>query len=150
MAAGRKQLKQQTFWRSHMIKLVGMGAVIAASVMMLGIGPAGGQPAPPSNGAATLAGDWSGVLPGQAPTHVILHVRVAEGGVAATYDNVERDVRGVGLADFRRDGDTVTFALPAARIRYEGQLDAQGRTLTGVLTQGDNLPLQLVLSRTVQ
>jgi hypothetical protein len=94
-----------------------------------------------------LAGDWSGVLPGEQPTHVILHVRVENGGVAATYDNVERGVRGIPLSNFRRDGSAVSFALPQAGIHYEGKLDADGQTVKGSLTQGPAPPQQLDLSR---
>lgn len=97
-----------------------------------------------------LAGDWSGVLPGEQPTHVILHVRASNGGVSATYDNVERGVREVPLSGFRRDGTTVSFALPQAGMRYEGQLDADGRTVKGSLTQGAAPPQPLELSRAAQ
>jgi hypothetical protein len=94
-----------------------------------------------------LAGDWTGTLAGEQPTHVILHVRPGAGGVAATYDNVERGVRGIPLTGFRRDGTAVSFTLPQAGIRYEGQLDADGRTLKGALTQGAAPPQPLELSR---
>jgi hypothetical protein len=95
-----------------------------------------------------LAGDWTGVLPGEQPNHVILHVRPANGGVAASYDNVERGLREIPLTDFRREGAKVTFALPRAAIRYEGELDADGRTVKGALIQGDAPPVPLDLSRT--
>ncbi len=94
-----------------------------------------------------LAGDWTGVLAGEQPTHVILHVQPAGGGVAATYDNVERGVHGVPLSDFRRDGEKVSFALPQAGIRYEGRLDPDGRTVKGLISQGSAPPQPLDLSR---
>jgi hypothetical protein len=97
-----------------------------------------------------LAGDWTGVLQGEPPTHVIIHVRPSGGGVAATYDNVDRGVREVPLSDFRRDAAAVSFALPQAGIHYEGQLDADGRTLKGSITQGAAPPQPLDLSRAAQ
>ena len=118
-----------------------------ASAMLV----AGSAAAQSSSGAAALAGDWTGVLPGPSPTHVIVHVRAAaDGTTTATYDNVERNVRGVPLSDFKREGDTVSFALPAANIRYEATLEADGRTLTGGISVGTNLPQPLVLSRMPQ
>jgi hypothetical protein len=94
-----------------------------------------------------MAGDWSGILAGEQPTHVVLHVRASSGGVAATYDNVERGVRDVPLSGFRRDGNTVSFSLPQAGIRYEGQLDSSGGTVNGAITQGPAPPQPLDLTR---
>ena len=129
-----------------MIRNVGATAWTAIGVLALGAGPAAAQARAPDSVSA-LAGDWTGTLPGQAPTRVIVHVRLAASGVTATYDNLDRGIREVPLADFRRDGDTVSFALPAAQIRYEGRLEADGDTLTGGISQGSNLPQPLVLSR---
>lgn len=116
----------------------------AMAVGMLAVGAAAAQ----SSGLVALAGDWTGVLPGQPPTHVIVHVRAGPDGiVTATYDNLERNVRGVPLSDFKREADVVSFALPAANIRYEARLEADGRTMTGGITAGANLPQPLTLSR---
>lgn len=125
---------QRTMW---------MAAGAAAALLAASAVPAGADDAQ----TLAMAGDWSGVLAGEQPTHVILHVRASGGGVAATYDNVERGVREVALSGFRRDGNTVSFSLPQAGIRYEGQLDVNGVTVKGAITQGPAPPQPLDLSR---
>lgn len=95
----------------------------------------------------TIAGDYAGTL---GPLHVKLHVKANSAGkVTATLDNPDRGAIGIRCADFRVDGQSVTFTVPAVQGSWKGTLASDG-TLTGTWDQGYSLPLNFARERVIQ
>jgi hypothetical protein len=86
----------------------------------------------------TIAGDYAGTL---GPLHVKLHLKVdAAGKVTGTLDSPERGAIGIHCSNFRVDGQSFAFAVPAVHGRWNGTVAPDG-TLNGTWDQGNPLPL---------
>jgi pimeloyl-ACP methyl ester carboxylesterase len=92
---------------------------------------------------AGLDGDWSGSVTSGAGTQLrlILHIRTSASGTIVLLDSPDQLARGIPIFPLTREGRTVSFELKLAQARYEGQLSADGKTLTGTWTQGAAAPL---------
>lgn len=96
---------------------------------------------------ATLTGDYSGTL---GPLHIRLHLKQnAAGKVTGTLDSVDRGAMGIRCTDFKVDGQSVTFNVPAVQGAWSGTLSPDG-TLTGTWNQGHSLPLNFARDASVQ
>ena len=79
-----------------------------------------------------LDGSWTGQLDRDAiQLEFTLNVETGEDGTSASLDSVTQGAYGIPVAGLEREGDTIRFRVPAANVTYEGQLDAEGRALTG-------------------
>ena len=86
----------------------------------------------------TIAGDYAGTL---GPLHVMLHLQVdAAGRVTGTLDSPDRGAIGIHCSNFRVDGESLTFSVPAVGGTWKGTVTADG-TLSGTWDQGNSLPL---------
>lgn len=101
-----------------------LAALFASAVSMA---PAQAAPLP----TAALAGDWSGTLPFLPPKRVIVHVRPAGDQVRVTLDVPDLGVQGVPIQNLSRDGSRVAFSIPAASVRFDGELQPGGHELRG-------------------
>ncbi|WP_049973976.1 S9 family peptidase [Azospirillum sp. B4] len=130
------------------------------------------DPAP----ASALTGDWQGTLDtGLTRLRLVFHVTAspdstqgsdapgsdalgavggANGGagtLAGTLDSVDQQALGVPIPHVSRDGDTVTFEIPAVLGGYTGTLAPDGQSLAGTWTQGRQVrPLALTRLTTAQ
>ncbi len=86
---------------------------------------------------AGLAGDWSGTLPNVPPKQVIVHVRRNDQGMKLTMDVPALGVQGIPIDQFGREGAKVHFAMPAAGVAFEGELQPDGREIRGTFTDHD-------------
>jgi hypothetical protein len=86
----------------------------------------------------TIAGDYAGTL---GPLHVMLHLQVdAAGKVTGTLDSPDRGAIGIRCSNFRVDGRSIAFSVPAVHGTWKGTVAADG-TLNGTWDQGTTLPL---------
>ena len=101
-----------------------------------------------AQGAASVAGDWQGVIAGKLP--VVLHLRVAaDGGLTATLDSPSQGALGLPGANAKLSGTTLSFDVPVVQGSYTGTLSADGKTLTGEWKQmGAAMPLVLHMTAT--
>lgn len=94
--------------------------------------PVLGEPAP------SIAGDYAGVLGGA--LHVKLHIKVdAAGAITGTLDSTDQGAMGIPCADFKLNGQTLTFIVPAVNGKWSGTVTPDG--LTGTWDQGAPQPL---------
>ncbi|TWB24724.1 hypothetical protein FBZ89_101350 [Nitrospirillum amazonense] len=107
--------------------------------------------------AAALTGDWRGTLDtGLTRLRLEFHVTAAPGpggapALAGTLDSVDQQVQGLPIPSISREGDTVTFDIPAVLGGYTGTLSADGQTLTGTWRQArQSRPLSLTRLTTAQ
>jgi len=88
--------------------------------------------------APSVAGDYAGVLGGA--LHVKLHVKVdAAGAITGTLDSTDQGALGIPCADFKLDGQSLTFSVPAVNGKWKGTVTATG--LEGTWDQGSPQPL---------
>lgn len=109
--------------------------------------PASSQPPSSANAApiaaqapaalnVSLEGTWRGQVTDETgEQNVVLHVTNRKGQLAASLDSPERRALGLTITHFRRDGQQVSFTLPAAEATYEGELSADGSTISGAWTR---------------
>ena len=106
-------------------------AVVALAGAFVG---AFAQPGPP------VAGDYAGVLGGA--LHVRLHVIAApDGALSCKLDSVDQGAMGIPCADFKIEGASVSFRVPAVNGTWQGTLSADGTSLSGTWSQGTPQPL---------
>jgi hypothetical protein len=73
---------------------------------------------------------------------VRLHVRqTPSGSLTGTTDIIDQAVYGIPCADLVLAGTHFSFAVPAVDGNYEGEISADGNTITGTWTQGEPRPL---------
>src|SRR6476660_6790507 len=88
----------------------------------------------------SLAGDYAGILGGA--LHLKLHITAAPDGVlTGTLDSVDQGANGIPCADFRVDGNTFSFRVPAVSGTWKGTLSTDGTSLTGTWNQGRDMSL---------
>jgi D-alanyl-D-alanine-carboxypeptidase/D-alanyl-D-alanine-endopeptidase len=98
-------------------------------------------------GTQSPAGDWQGTLGGQLP--LVLHLRVADGGLTATLDSPAQGAMGLQGANAKVSGSTLSFDIPVIQGSYSGTLSANGKTLTGEWKQvGKTFPLVFQMTAT--
>jgi pimeloyl-ACP methyl ester carboxylesterase len=95
--------------------------------------------------APQLAGQWDGVLSvGGQSLRIVLRVDATG---AAVVDSPDQGANGIPAVGPTLEGGVVRFSVPAVRASFEGALAADGRTITGALTQGP-ATMPVVLTRT--
>lgn len=97
--------------------------------------------------APQLAGQWEGALSvGGGSLRIVLRVDAAG---AAVVDSPDQGVSGMPAVGPTLEGGVVRFSVPAVHAAFEGALSADGRTITGALTQGP-ATMPVVLTRTAE
>lgn len=95
----------------------------------------------------TIAGDYAGTL---GPLHIKLHLKASPSGkVTGTLDSPERGAFGIRCDNFRVEGQTVTFTVPALQGTWKGTVAADGK-LTGTWDQGHTLSLNFARDSALQ
>lgn len=95
--------------------------------------------------AQDVAGSWEGLL--EAPggkLRIRLHIARGEGGaLTAKMDSVDQGAIGIPVDLLTATDGTVKWAITRLGATYEGKLSPAGDTITGTLTQGIALKLDL-------
>ena len=95
--------------------------------------PAVAEAAAPLN--VSLEGTWRGQATEESgERNLVLHIATRKGQLDASLDVPERRALDLTVLRFRRDGQQVTFFLPATGATYQGELSADGSTISGVWT----------------
>jgi hypothetical protein len=83
----------------------------------------------------SLDGTWRGQVTEESGEHsLVLHIKSRKGQFDASLDAPERRALDLTVLKFRRDGQQVSFFLPATGSTYQGELSADGSTIRGVWT----------------
>jgi hypothetical protein len=91
-----------------------------------------------------IAGDWTGTLKTPGPElRLVLHVQKAEGEAwKATLDSVDQGSNGIPVAQVSLDGNRLKLDVAAVKGTYDGEVSADGKTITGKWQQGGaDMPL---------
>jgi hypothetical protein len=93
----------------------------------------------------SIDGRWEGpVTLGNGMTITAVFRATTKDGVTTTvFDSPEQGAKDIP-ATVKRDGDTITFEIPTAMVVYTAKLSADGKTLTGDMSQGGgSVPLTM-------
>lgn len=118
---------------------------VVMSVLAVGTGAARAQET--VGGTRDIAGTWQGTLHAGRDLRTVVKVTKDEkGGYKADFYSIDQGARPLPVSSITLDGSTVNMALNMIGGKYEGKLSADGNTITGEWSQGQN-PLPLVLAR---
>ncbi len=62
---------------------------------------------------------------------IVFHFRTTDRGTTATMDSVDQAATSIPVSAISRDGDAVRLEVAPIGARFEGALQADGRTLRG-------------------
>jgi len=104
-----------------------------------------------SAGAASaqdITGTWQGklVLPNQ-ELRTVIKITKEGAGLKAVFYSIDQNPQPIA-ATVALAGSTVTLTIPAAAIKYEGKLDADGVILSGTLTLGNGQAIPVSFAKT--
>ncbi len=86
-----------------------------------------------------IAGDYLGTL---GPLHLRLHLKLdASGMLSGTMDSPDQGANGLACADFKLQGEVLSFSVPIVHGAWKGIVSADAKTLTGTWDQGNPMPL---------
>jgi len=86
-----------------------------------------------------VQGDFIGTL---GPLDIKLHITVAaDGKLSGTLDSPNQGAIGIPCTDFRVEGQTLTFSVPAVGGTWKGTIENNGAKLSGTWNQGAPAPL---------
>ncbi len=91
-----------------------------------------------------LDGRWEGTIDRNGTKlRLVLRITTGPQGTNVVLDSPDQLARGIPVQDLSRDGSTVRLHLNQGNQSYEGQLSADGKTITGTWTSaiGEKLPL---------
>jgi CubicO group peptidase (beta-lactamase class C family) len=110
-----------------------LSSVLLLFVLGLAIVTASGQTKP------EIVGDYLGTL---GPLHLRLHLKLdATGTLVGTMDSPDQGANGLACADFKLEGEALSFSVPVVHGTWKGTVSADGKILTGRWDQGSPMPL---------
>jgi uncharacterized protein (TIGR03435 family) len=93
--------------------------------------------------AQNITGNWQGTLEvPQRKMRIVIKIALENDKLQATLYTVDQPNPPIATT-ITRDGSTVRMKIPSINGSYEGKLSANGNSITGMLTQGAQLPLNL-------
>jgi len=107
--------------------------------------PAADKPASVATHAASLEGDWTGVLElGETELQLVLHLsKDAAGGWHAKLDSLNQAVYGIEASKVTREEDTLRFEVASVGAKFQGKIQPDRRSIRGLWEQGGmGLPLK--------
>jgi len=99
--------------------------------------------------AQDVTGTWQGklVLPSKQELRTVIKISKEGAGLKAVFYSIDQTPQPIA-ATIAMTGSTVTLTVPAAAIKYEGKLDADGVNLSGTFTQGSGQGIPLSFAKT--
>jgi len=93
--------------------------------------------------AQNITGNWQGTLQaGQRKVRIVFKIAQENDKLQATLYTVDQPSPPIATT-ITRDGSTVKMTIPSLNGNYEGKLSGDGNSITGTLTQGAPLTLNL-------
>ena len=87
-----------------------------------------------------ISGEYAGDLAG---LRIKLHLieDSSNGTLSGTVDSPNQGAAGIPCADFHRDGDSLSFTVPSIHGTWNGKIESNGLTLSGIWNQGTPTPI---------
>lgn len=96
--------------------------------------------------AQNMAGQWQGVLQAGKDLRIVVVITSAD-GLKATMYSIDQTPQGIPANAIAVQGTTLRMSFGGIGVRFEGTVSADGNSVTGTFTQGNN-PLPMTLART--
>ncbi|MCB0728128.1 MAG: alpha/beta fold hydrolase [Ignavibacteriae bacterium] len=95
--------------------------------------------------AQDITGQWNGVLNVQGTQlRLIINISKTVDGYTSTLDSPDQGAKDIPATSTTFENNTLKFTVTKLQLEYTGVLDADGKEITGTLTQGGgSLPLDL-------
>jgi uncharacterized protein (TIGR03435 family) len=93
-----------------------------------------------------ITGTWQGTLQAGRDLRTVVKVSQADSELKAVVYSIDQGGAALPASGVTFQGSTLKFTVPGVGANYEGRLSADGRSITGTMTQGDR-PLPLNLTR---
>jgi uncharacterized protein (TIGR03435 family) len=90
-----------------------------------------------------IADTWQGTLHAGRDLRIVFKISREDGSYKAVMYSIDQGGDGIPVSKITLDGTTVKMTISAIGGSFEGKLSADGKTITGNWTQGQNLPLEL-------
>lgn len=91
-----------------------------------------------------ITGNWQGTLQaGPQKVRLVFRIALENDKLAATIRTVDQYSPPI-VTTITRDGSAIKMTIPAINGKYDGKLSVDGNSITGTLTQGSQVPLNLV------
>src|SRR6185436_5148659 len=87
--------------------------------------------------APNMAGQWQGVLQAGKDLRMVVVITSA-GGLKATMYSIDQTPQGIPANPITLQGTTLRMSFDAIGVRFEGTVSADGNSVTGTFTQGNN------------
>jgi len=93
--------------------------------------------------AQQVTGNWQGTLSaGGSQLRLKLHIsKSADGSLKAILDSIDQGANGIPVSSISVQDGKLNLGVDAVRGTYEGEIAADGNTITGTWRQGQSLPL---------
>jgi uncharacterized protein (TIGR03435 family) len=95
--------------------------------------------------AQNMAGQWQGVLQAGKDLRIVVVITNAD-GLRATMHSIDQTPQGIPATAITLQGTTLRMSFSGIGVNFEGTVAADGNTVTGTFTQGNN-PLPMTLAR---
>jgi len=94
--------------------------------------------------AQDIAGDWQGLLDtGMGNLRLVLHItKASDGMLAATLDSVDQAANGIPVKSVTLKDSKLSLDVAAVQGTYEGTVAPDGKSISGIWSQGKALPLE--------
>lgn len=94
--------------------------------------------------AQDITGQWNGVLNVQGTQlRIVINISKTIDGFTSTVDSPDQGAKDIPVNSTTFENNTLKFAVTKLLLEYTGTLDADGKNITGTLTQGGgSLPLE--------
>jgi len=92
-----------------------------------------------------MAGHWQGVLQAGKDLRIVVVITSTD-GLKATMYSIDQTPQGIPATTITMQGTTLRLSFAGIGVRFEGAVSADGNSVTGTFTQGNN-PLPMTLAR---
>ena len=120
--------------------------IAAATLLIFAAGAQGKAQTQPVTANQTLADTWQGTLHAGQDLRMVFKISKAADGYSAVFYSIDQGLE-IPVSTISFDGSTVRMTLSKNLVTYEGKLSVDGKTITGMWSQGPSL-LPLMLTRT--
>jgi len=133
-------------WSASRCRTFVLGALVCLSTVVSG-SSATAQTAPAAvetHAKGDITGTWQGTLHAGRDLRQVLQITKTDKGFTGKMYSIDQSSPGIPIPVITLDGSTMKFAVEVIGGTYSGTLSADGNSIVGTWSQGQDLPMTLV------